>query len=432
MIGITNKQFWDLWKRREYKKALSVSARVVNQTREERGNSFFFGNYNDFQQTVTVSGLTASDLIYNLMLINPKAVEGMDFARTEGLSNLFNLSEFAKTIDLDTNMGNIAQLQGYVAERMVAADLLSRGHDVEFPTASNQKGFDLLVDGERFQVKNLASPQGVRNHLVANPDIPVFVNQELAPYFEGNALVYVTNISHSEVVNTTKVTLENAVNVFDFEIPVISFFAGTGLNLYRAFKNETDYKTAFQNAAIDTTARIGFGSVGKMTGAFFGMMLFGPPGVLIFSVGGTLLASSQSHRLTRPVKSFLASKEKNELIEVMHEFSAPIQRGIEIKEELKHDTIRHFNSVVPNKNEANSEIQELIKDRRLEEIKYMKYKEQSIQAILQKVRSGDEDPLYAFPHFMYHVPSTGVHPVHYQKQLNDLINCLKNYKGKLI
>ena len=110
-------------------------------------------------------------LIYDLVRIDPEIVEAADFARSADLSDLPSFVQFAETIvgtSAEKFEGNVSQLQGYVAERLVAQTLRAQGAEVQFPEASNQAGYDLIVNGDRFQVKNLSSPGGVHEHLIAS------------------------------------------------------------------------------------------------------------------------------------------------------------------------------------------------------------------------------------------------------------------------
>lgn len=47
---------------------------------------------------------------------------------------------------------------------------------------------------------SISNPNGVRELLETYPDIPVYMNEELALYFEGNPNVYVSKISRDEVL----------------------------------------------------------------------------------------------------------------------------------------------------------------------------------------------------------------------------------------
>ena len=46
--------------------------------------------------------------------------------------------------------------------------------------STNQAGYDLLVNGEEFQVKCVADISSVSNHFEKYPDIPVFINEEIS------------------------------------------------------------------------------------------------------------------------------------------------------------------------------------------------------------------------------------------------------------
>lgn len=153
MKGIKNEQFWNLWRQKNYEEALSCSVVPTVASKEQRVRNLLFGGKKQIQETVAISTISVGEFFYDFIMLDHMAVEGIDFAREEDLSHLFSLSEFAKTVDTTSLTGDMAQLQGYVAERMIGSELQARGHDVEFPATSNQAGYDLLVDGEPFQVK---------------------------------------------------------------------------------------------------------------------------------------------------------------------------------------------------------------------------------------------------------------------------------------
>lgn len=54
--------------------------------------------------------------------------------------------------------GAMERLEGYTAERIVAAHLVAQGHIVEFADIPNQEGWDILVDGHPIQVKCVMDP----------------------------------------------------------------------------------------------------------------------------------------------------------------------------------------------------------------------------------------------------------------------------------
>jgi hypothetical protein len=110
------------------------------------------------KEDLAYAGITLGDFLYDYIRIDPLVVEGIDFARQEDLHNFLSFAHFAdhqQELTGTALAGSISNLQGYVAERVVAHHLEAAGHDVSFPDISNQEGFDILVDGHPFQVKCL-------------------------------------------------------------------------------------------------------------------------------------------------------------------------------------------------------------------------------------------------------------------------------------
>ena len=109
--------------------------------------------------------LTVGDLLYDISRIDPQVLEATDFARTEDLSNVFEYSFFADRVSGRREAayeGSISNQQGYVAERIAAQQQQSMGKEVEIPKDSNQEGYDLLINGQKFQVKCHKDADGVR------------------------------------------------------------------------------------------------------------------------------------------------------------------------------------------------------------------------------------------------------------------------------
>ena len=90
--------------------------------------------------------------------------------------------------------GAIDCLQGHVAESIVADHLRSYGHEVLFPATSNQQGYDLVVDGHAYNVKDLAQFSETSHHFERETRIyRLFVNYDIAdmPHY-----VFTSHLSH--------------------------------------------------------------------------------------------------------------------------------------------------------------------------------------------------------------------------------------------
>tara|TARA_Y100000310_G_scaffold207240_1_gene207702 strand:+ start:962 stop:1480 length:519 start_codon:yes stop_codon:yes gene_type:complete len=117
---------------------------------------------------ISYAGLTFGDFIYDALRVNPLVIKGVDFSRSADLGNVFKFSLFSEDIaDLSGSSlaGNINQMKGFVGERYVGQQLQSSGHEVEYPDNPNNPGYDLIVDGQPFQVKTTLDASLVQEHL---------------------------------------------------------------------------------------------------------------------------------------------------------------------------------------------------------------------------------------------------------------------------
>lgn len=218
-------------------------------------------------ETAAFATLSVGDLLYDAFRIDPTSIEGIDFARAADLSDIFTFAHFAQDLhglEAASLAGNVAQLHGYVAERVAAIALLAQGVDVEFPATSNQAGWDLLVNGEPFQVKCLATPAGIHEHFVRYPDIPVIANSELSNYFLGDSrVVTLDSFSHADVVTRTKQTLDAGADLLDLQIPLIACAVAAARAGLAILMRETDPLRAIGAAGIGGV----MGTVGGAVGA---------------------------------------------------------------------------------------------------------------------------------------------------------------------
>lgn len=428
-MGISNEAFWSYWNNGQYEEAMKCSIEKEKPL-GNRLQTMLFGPPDQLKQTGAVTAISAGEFIYDYIMINPAVVQGLDFARTEDLSSLFTLSQFAGTIDTGTLTGDLAQLQGYVAEQMIAAELQAKGHDVEFPETSNNPGWDILVDGQPFQVKNLADPAGVREHLEKYPDIPVYVNEELAPYFEGNPLVYVSSISRKDVLEATSTTIIHADDLLDFEIPWIAAGVSSIYNIKRVWSDDVSINQAVFNVVSDTSSRVVLGVLGQKATVIVGTMIFGPAGGVVGAMVGTYAGVSQAGRLSAGIKRAFSKKQEAELNEAMQSLLrkvvGEIDKKLKIKEKKLGDLIRNLLGSEANKVLANES-----QRRSAEEKKYLINRKEELLAIAQSITKGSVFVIEILPQIMAIIVRTGVHPVHYQVEMKLVQQKSRDFVKKL-
>jgi hypothetical protein len=187
-------------------------------------------------------------------------VDALDFVRVADLGDIFSFARYADSLQAlgdPARLGNVAQLQGYVAERMVAGMLRAQGAEVAFPDSPHQPGYDLLVNGECFQVKCLDDPSDVDEHLSRYPDIPVLVNQELAKCFPADHRVMaLPGLNHAEVHQVTESSLQAGADLFDLRIPLFSLTLQAARNAMAIARGHTDWRISLENIAVDSFGRM--------------------------------------------------------------------------------------------------------------------------------------------------------------------------------
>ncbi|MCI0628333.1 MAG: hypothetical protein L0387_42895, partial [Acidobacteria bacterium] len=187
--------------------------------------------------TAAVAALTIGDIAYSAVAIDPTVIKAADFARVDVLDDPLAFADyFARKIQGLSPAGiagEISNVKGYVAEQFVAAELVAKGHQVEFPPTSNEPGWDLLVDGEEFQVKCLDDICGLKAHF-GEYHYPVFANSELAdkiPPEWADKVFFVEGYSDELVTHVTQSSMAAGANVFNPHVPVFALGVSAVRNL---------------------------------------------------------------------------------------------------------------------------------------------------------------------------------------------------------
>lgn len=221
--------------------------------------------------TTAYAALSVGDLLYDMFRIDPVAVQGIDFARTENLSDIFHFARFSAGMEGLTPSqfrGSFSQLHGHVGENVLACAMRAEGVDVEIARTSTEKGWDLVVNGDHTQVKCLASPGGVHEHLRLYPDIPVIVNKELEGFFVGDDRVSThSGFSHADVVARTKEALDAGADLLNLQIPLITSAIATARIGRALWARESDPLSALGAGVADGVAGMGGGKLGAVATA---------------------------------------------------------------------------------------------------------------------------------------------------------------------
>lgn len=418
---IQNEQFWYHWRNGEFDEALKCTI----SNKKSRKGARLFGATNHAMETNIVAGISAGEFLYDFLMINPTVVQGIDFARSEDLSSLFSLAQFAKTVDMDVATGDMAQLQGYVAEQIFAQKLEAAGYDVQFPETSNQPGWDLLVDGEKFQIKCGSNRSIVDEHLERYPDIPVYVNEELAKYYYDHPNVYSIGVTREEVFVATKTTLSHAEDLLDFEIPWISAGVSSFYNFRRVMKEQLPLQLAARNVVIDTTSRVALATAGQTAFTYAATAMFASGGafVIVLPLVGAYVGLSQSWRVTDKLKRILAKKEFQRLENSLYDLIQVLKKQLNVKKNIKNEKWQQIFEESAN-NQPLSNLDKIHQER----IRFIKNMEKELTLIEFEIK---KDPLRAFERLVNVVMKSGIHVFSIRRELFNLETTMKELYKKL-
>ena len=136
-------------------------------------------------ETSGIAALTFGDLIYDMVRVDQRYIKGVDFSRpSKDLSSVFkigkqNISESPETL----NILHDRNYSGYTHEFVTHQWARDRGEEVIIPAKFNQKGYDAIYNGEKFQIK-FNSVDAIREHRLNYPDIKVRSDIEAAEAYK--------------------------------------------------------------------------------------------------------------------------------------------------------------------------------------------------------------------------------------------------------
>jgi hypothetical protein len=250
--------------------------------------------------TGAIAGLTLGDILYSAASIDPAVMAAADFSRVPDLSNTAAFAAFADEVlalQPASELGATMNLKGYVGEQIVAAQLLEQGHQVVFPSTSNQPGWDLMVDGEPFQVKCFESASSLAEHFDKYPDIPVLANAELAgnvPADCAGKVFFVEGYSDESVTELTTSSLNAGADLAGPDVPMFAMLVVGARNLGAYAEGKVSARQAFEETLLDGTARAGLAVAGGFAGKGVGLLLLGPAGAIVLGSVVPVLAQVQS------------------------------------------------------------------------------------------------------------------------------------------
>lgn len=324
-----------------------VLARPLNDANGSLFNRILFSKTGGkVDEALIVGGLTIGDVFYHAVAISPEVLSAVDFSHTEEISDIFSFGVFADnfTARIGSSLtGGESRLRGYVAEQIVAARLFEKGHVVSLPDTSNNPGFDVMVDGQEFQVKCLADLSGLREHFAKYPETPVFANGELAEAISASAESWASKVFFVEGFDreTTDFIMHAAIDagasLGDNNVPYFAVAVSTAKHLIGWWRRDTPLSDLPFAIVLDGAVKGGLSAAGGFSGGVLGLLLFGPAGALVFTgIGG--VSALTGAQWTREQITGVLSQEWSKTMDVAsQQLRGALVRAVEMKLGLLRD-----------------------------------------------------------------------------------------------
>jgi hypothetical protein len=277
---------------------------------------FLFPDQGSKGETLLLAGLSLCDFIFDLSAIDSKVLEAADFSHTADLGDPFLFAEFAERItSLSTAAfkGHESNLLGYTAERIVASRLTDSGYLVSIPESASQPGYDLLVDGNEFQVKCIAPEnfQILERHFEKYPDTPVIANSEIAETIADRSpdwasqVFFVEGYSYEFTDGLVETAIKAGTEIGDYELVPLIATMSVIKNAHGWWIGQHSMKEASFNVAVESAAKGIMAVAGGFAGQGIGALMFGPAGAYVFGGVVAVAATTESHWISDKIDTVI-------------------------------------------------------------------------------------------------------------------------------
>ncbi len=278
----------------------------------------------DVRDVLALSGLTVGDALFAYASMDPAVVNAADFAYTADIDDQWDFAWLANSMTDKTAkaaLGEETRLKGYVGEQMVASHLAAQGHAVSFPENSNEPGWDLLVDGQKYQVKFHESSDGIVDAL-ERYDYPVIANTELMgkiPAAMADRVFFLDGLSNETVTKVTHEALAAGVDFSEPGDPSFALFVAACRSAKDVHQGKLSTAQAVEQLMLDGAVRAGLFAAGAVIGKTMGMFLFGPAGAWVLGGGLPILAQAARGKVVDQVRIRARSGAYAEWVGAVHQ-----------------------------------------------------------------------------------------------------------------
>ena len=247
----------------------------------------------------------------------------------------------------------VDNVQGHLAEQIVAEHLRHLGHHVEMAATSNQSGWDMIVDHAfRINVKDYADQNSFSEHFQHHPDVAVIVPHAVtgsAADFDAasgldhlhhafqahQAVISDGGLDHDAVVSHAHHALNAAHGHVPMHFPVVTVCLSGWREGKLLLDGSTDLTRSATNVALDA-AGTGLGGVaGKLTGAAIGTVICPGIGTVIGGFLGAIAGGLGGRAISNNVKE-VPLREAREKYLTTRDFTQSLMNKTRRAAELKY------------------------------------------------------------------------------------------------
>ena len=247
------------------------------------------------------SAAVGANVFRQYMCIDDNMYEGVSRLSGENINNFSDLSAKLKTYKHDSQgltEGSLNKIKGHIAESHVTKHFQEAGIEVNWPEASNQEGWDLLLNDNPIQVKLTNDANSLIEHFKTNPEIPVIIPSDadnipetafhfdpsdnidsLFDYLKGTpekAVIVDNQLSNVDLTENIEEGTDLLTGATDFNFHFITI-AFSGFREIKLLKNkDTDIISAFKNAGLDI-AGVTMSTLALSFIPIPGIQIIGPP-----------------------------------------------------------------------------------------------------------------------------------------------------------
>lgn len=369
---------WRYWREKRYSSNIAAVLPAESQLRWETPISnvnnkqinqssipkFIYG----WKEAAGIGIAGSAPSMYYLSQIDPTVMEALDFAFAEDLSNFNTLTDhiddkYFDVLNTSGADGWMTRFEGYVMEMHSADVLENMGYEVELPETANQEGWDVLLDGEPWQIKGGQSPEVIAEHFEKYPDIPVVTNADLGAHYEGYDNVMVLDDVSAETIQEMAGESLNAVDRLDSTmgvgIPVVSLIMSSYREVKLHNQNKTDLGSSVKNVGLDVAGVGGGGFAGALIGAFVGA-IGGSAGAAVGGLIGGVVGAVVGKLGSNAVKEIAMKEAFNDYKCKVNEAQYLMAREQEKSQAALKEMIAGVNQDL---NQANEQLQEVYKQK---------------------------------------------------------------------